>query len=369
MSDYELIHHIALTLIPHVGSVHAHLLMNQFSSPQEIFQAPVSLLRGIPGIGEQRANAIKQFNRFDSIEKELKSLGELGIQVLVRGGSTYPNRLAHAMDAPHVLYFKGNANLNAERIVGIVGTRLPTDYGRHITRELIRSLAPAGCVVVSGLAYGVDTCAHSESLDHHLHTIGVLGHGLDTLYPHVNRRLAARMIEQGGLLTEFQRGTSPDRQNFPKRNRIVAALCDALVIVESGDKGGSIITASIANSYNKDVFAVPGRVSDPKSEGCNSLIREHKAYLITSGNDLLHAMGWESVTRTATITQRGLFIDLEGQEKVVYDAIVSNEPVSIDGIAAICGLRTHQTAAVLLSLELQGLVASRPGKMYGTVMR
>lgn len=369
MTEQELIHHLALTMIPHVGSVQAHLLIQRFVDPQQIFNASLSTLRSIPGIGEHRARAIKNFSKMNAVVQELDYIRSSDIHVLVRGHQTYPSRLEHCIDAPHVLFYKGIGSVNAKRIVGIVGTRSPTPYGLQRTAELVRSISHADCIVVSGLAYGIDTAAHQASIDHGVQTIGVLGHGLDRMYPYSNRQLAARMLEQGGLLTEFTSGTKPDRQNFPKRNRIVAAVCDALVVVESGDKGGSMITASIANSYNKDVFAIPGRVNDSKSQGCNVLIREHRASLITSGHDLLTAMGWEEKDVRQTVVQRGLFVELEGPEKKVYDAVVENEPVSIDAISLLSELSVHQTAAVLLSLELQGLVAARPGKMYGAVCR
>ena len=367
--EEDLFYHLSLTKVPQIGHVQIGVLLSHFGNPADIFKASRKTLEQIPGIGEVRATAIKRFKEFKRIESEMLFVAKNNISVLVKHKQGYPKRLENCIDAPHVLYFKGSESLNHQRIVAIVGTRAPTDYGRDRVTELVNALAELDILVVSGLAYGIDTLVHRDCIKKSVKTIGVMGHGLDQIYPASNRDLAVEMIHQGGLLTEFMHKTKPDRQNFPKRNRIVAGMVDAVIVIESGEKGGSLITAEIANSYNKDVFAFPGRTTDLGSMGCNHLIRTHRANLITSGFDFIEFMNWNPILKKKKSIQVELFLSLEGTEKELYQLILDREPVAIDEIIVQSGLKSSEVSAQLFSLEMRGLVTIRPGKLYAAVYR
>ena len=367
--EEDVFFHLSLTKVPHIGQVHIGVLLSHFGNPSEVFKASRKTLEQIPGIGEVRATEIKRFKDYKRIESELSFTAKNNISILVKHKSNYPKRLENCIDAPHVLYYKGIANLNQRQLVAIVGTRAPTDYGRDRVAELVSSLTDLDVMIVSGLAYGIDTLVHKDCIKRGAQTIGVLGHGLDQIYPSSNREMAIEMIGQGGLLTEFMHMTKPDRQNFPKRNRIVAGMVDAVIVVESGEKGGSLITAEIANSYNKDVFAFPGRTIDVGSMGCNHLIRTHRANLITSGLDFIEFMNWDPTIKKKKSIQAELFLSLEGKEKELYELILAREPVAIDELIVQSGQKSSEVSAQLFSLEMRGLVAIRPGKLYAAVYR
>jgi DNA processing protein len=362
----DLLYQIALTQVPNIGSVHAKALVNIYGAAQAVFKAKRKELECIEGIGTVRAGSIKSFTDFTSSEAEIKFIEQYKISPLFINDAAYPKRLLQCYDSPVLLYYKGSADLNAGKIVSIVGTRSNTDYGKLICEKLIEDLAAENILVVSGLAFGIDTIAHKAALKNNLPTVGVLAHGLDTLYPAQNKALARQMLEQGGLLTEYPSHTNPDKQNFPRRNRIVAGICDALVVIETGKKGGSLITAELANNYNKDVFAIPGRTIDNKSEGCNYLIRNNKASLITGAADLMDMMNWAKAPAKVK-KQRELFIELSPDEKTIVDILQQQPQVHIDELYFKSGLSSSAVAAALLMLEMQGIVACMPGKMYKVV--
>jgi DNA processing protein len=262
-----------------------------------------------------------------------------------------------------MLYYKGTADLDNPKVIAVVGTRRATNYGKARCEEILKELEPLNVLVVSGLAYGIDSCAHRRSVDMGLETVGVLGHGLDRIYPAQNKKLAEKMLRHGGLLTEFMSGTNPDRENFPRRNRIVAGMADAVLVVESDRKGGALITAEIANSYNRDVFAVPGRVGDDMSRGCHFLIKTNRAALVETGADIAYMMGWEKVEMNKK-AQKELFVDLSGEEKLILETIKEHGELPIDKITLLTRLNTSKVAASLLNLEFEGLVKSLPGKLY-----
>jgi DNA processing protein len=264
------------------------------------------------------------------------------------------------------LYSKGNADLNNYRVISIVGTRNATDYGKQLCRQLIEELEPYNVLVVSGLALGIDVAAHKECLKVNMPTVGVLGHGLDRMYPSQNRSVADRMLENGGLLSEYPSGTMPDRENFPQRNRIVAGLADATIVIEASVKGGALITAEIANGYNRDVFAFPGRVGDQFSEGCNFLIRNNKAALLTCVADLAYSLGWEKPDSLAPVTQQYLLpIDLSADERAIFEIIQQHKmPLAIDDLTIKANMPMSQLAMNLLNMEMQGYIRSLPGKTY-----
>lgn len=361
---HDLLYQLALTHVPQIGAVQARLLLEHFDTAEAVFKAKKSVLERIEGIGPVRAAAVKQFDQFSEQEAEIKFLQQYEINPLFLKDPDYPQRLLHCYDPPTLLFFKGNADLNASKIISIIGTRSNSEYGKQLVHTILEELAPHRPLIVSGLAFGVDAIAHKQSLKLQLPTVGVLAHGLDTIYPSQHTSLAKEMIQAGGgLLTEFHSATKPDRHNFPTRNRIVAGMCDATVVIETAIKGGSMITANLALGYNRDVFAVPGRCTDARSEGCNLLILQNKAQLIRNGKDIAAAMGWESLKKPA-IVQRELFIDLTPEERQVVQLLQGKEHLHIDEINLGCGLNSSAVAAALLSLELQGVVQSLPGKLF-----
>jgi DNA processing protein len=360
----DLLYQIALTLVPNIGDVHAKALVGMYGNAESIFKAKKKELDAIEGIGVVRAKSIKDFTDFSSSEQEIKFIEKYKITPLFLNDENYPKRLLNCYDSPALLYYRGNAGLNTSRIVSIVGTRSNSDYGKMICESFIEALQAENILVVSGLAFGIDTIAHKAALKNNLQTVAVLAHGLDRIYPQQNKALAKQITEQGGLLTDFISNTNPDKQNFPKRNRIVAGICDAVVVIESGKKGGSLITAELGNSYNKDVFAVPGRSNDAKSEGCNYLIKNNKAALIDSADDFLEMMSWKKNPKPASKKQRDLFIELSPDEKIVVSILQQQENIQIDELYFKSGLSSSAVATALLMLEMQNVVLSLPGKVY-----
>src|SRR5215475_4908715 len=283
MTD-DLLYQLALTEVPNVGLVQAKILAQYFGEAQKIFNAGQSTLEKIDGIGEVRARSIKRFRDFSQAEKEIKFIEKFSIRPLFITDKQYPQRLLHCYDSPTILFYKGKADLNASKVVAIVGTRSHTEYSKKITDDLVEDLSAHDILILSGMAFGVDAMAHKAAVKNNLATVGVLGHGLDQIYPPEHAGLAKDIMKHGGgLLTEFRSNTTPDKHNFPTRNRVVAGMSDATIVVESGIKGGSMVTAELANGYNRDVFAFPGKATDTKSAGCNYLIKSNKAVLLTDG--------------------------------------------------------------------------------------
>ncbi|MEO8412813.1 MAG: DNA-processing protein DprA [Ginsengibacter sp.] len=360
----ELQYRIALTLVPNIGDIHAKALTNHFGNAAAIFSARKKELEALEGIGTVRANSIKNFQGFQRAEEEILFIEKYKITPLFLTDKNYPQRLLNCYDSPAMLYYKGTVDLNQAKIIAIVGTRNNNEYGKNICEKFVEDLAGEEVVIVSGLAFGIDSIAHKAAIKNQTKTVGVLAHGLDMVYPSQNKGLAKQMITSGGLLTEFRSLAKPDRQNFPARNRIVAGISDAVIVVESGIKGGSLITAELGNSYNKDVFAYPGRVNDTKSEGCNFLIKNNKAGLITCADDVLENMGWKKKKETSVNRQRELFIELTADEKIVISLLQEQGTVHIDELFIKSKLSSSAVAAALLMMEMQGIVASLPGKMY-----
>lgn len=355
---------IALTLIPHIGDILAKKLIAYCGSAEQVFREKRSTLEKIPGIGSFYAQAVLNQSVFDRAEEEIQFISDNAIQPIFWQDTAYPKRLMYCEDSPIMLYFKGKTNLNTEKIISIVGTRDATSYGKTICEELIRNLAAHRVLVISGLAYGIDTCAHRAAMDQHLSTVCVLAHGLDKIYPASNTAIANRMLESGGWLSDFTSKTKPDRENFPRRNRIVAGISDATIVIESKAKGGSLITAEIANSYNRDVFAFPGRVDDLCSVGCNNLIRQHKAALIQSAAELIYLMGWEKEAAVKTTVQKQLFIELKPNEEIIVNLLKEKKQLPIDDICILSRLSMSTVSSLLLTLEFSGIIQSLPGKMY-----
>ena len=367
----DLLFQVGLTLIKGVGDVTAKNLVAYCGSAEAIFKEKKARLLKIPGIAGKTAelilSEITNPTLLKRAEDEVRFIENNKITPLFYTNEAYPQRLKYCSDGPILVYFKGDANLNTAKIISVVGTRLPSAYGKQMVEEFIMELKNTGIMVVSGLAYGIDVLAHKTALENSLDTVGVLAHGLDRVYPSVHDAIANKMLKHGGLLTDYISGTSPDRENFPKRNRIVAGMCDALIIIESKIKGGSLITAEIANSYSKDVFAFPGRSNDEFSSGCNGFIKRNKAALIENAADLLFAMGWDDVVKDNSkpkTTQLPLFISLTEKEQGVVTLLKDTTGIHIDDICHTMQLTMSEAAGLLLKLEFSNIVKSRPGKIY-----
>jgi DNA processing protein len=331
---------------------------------QAVFEEKKSALEKIPGIGSINADSIINHTIFNRAEEEIVFIEKNLITPLFYLDNDYPKRLIHCEDSPVMLYFKGKANFNTEKIISIVGTRDATEYGKKICEKLISDLAIHHVTIVSGLAYGIDICAHKAALDNGLPTVCALAHGLDRIYPAVHKSIAEKMLWNGGWLTDFTSNTNPDRENFPRRNRIVAGIADATIVIESKKNGGSLITADIANSYNRDVFAFPGRVDDVCSEGCNNIIKQNKAALIQSAADLVYILGWEQTKNINAPQQKKLFIELTNDEEILVNALKEKESITIDDLCFVSKLPMSKVSALLLTLEFSGIVKSFPGKAY-----
>jgi len=359
----DILHQIALTQVTGIGAVQAKQLIEHFGDASSIFKASKKALSGIEGIGDIKAKAIKDFDDFKAAEDEIKFCHKHHISPLFLKDIDYPQRLLHCYDAPTVLYYRGNANLNNTKIVSIIGTRSNSDYGKQITEQIIAALQPLNVLIVSGLAFGIDAVAHKAAVQNNLATVGVLAHGLDTIYPAQHKSLAKDMLLNGGLLTEFPKSTKPDKHNFPRRNRIVAGMADCTIVIETQAKGGSMITAELAYNYNRDVFAVPGKITDAKSSGCIKLIQQNKAVIFTDIDNLIETMGWETKVPKPK-KQRELFVALTQDEQTIVNILTAKDVVSIDDIYLQSGLSSSSVAAAMLGLELQSLIICLPGKMY-----
>ncbi len=365
MNFDERVYQVALSMLPGIGPVSAKRLVSYCGSAGEVFRQKKNHLMKIPHIGEATANALKNKDALIRSEKEIRFAERKGIQILFYLDKNYPNRLKQCYDSPAVLFFQGNVSLDHKHIVGIVGTRKMSRYGEEITEKLIADFSEMEILVVSGLAYGVDIFAHRAALNHGLSTIGVLAHGLDMLYPSAHKSTAKKMIGQGGLLTDFPSETKPEPENFPMRNRIVAGLCDATIVIESGESGGSMITAEFANNYNRDVFAFPGRVGDALSMGCHKLIKKNKAALIESAADVLSFMGWdETAAKEKMAKQTELILPLDDDQEKIVQALRDHGNVYVDEICSSSGFAPGKVAGILLALEFSGIVKSLPGKFY-----
>lgn len=359
-----MLYQIALTMIHGVGCVHSRQLVEHFGTAQAIFSEKERLLERVPGIGPKTAAEIRNPRVLRLAEEELSFMEKNKIDAAFITDEHYPYRLKECADAPLLLYSKGKVDLNSQRVVSIVGTRNATAYGRDTTERLVHELGAAhpDIQIISGLAFGIDICAHKAALKERLSTVGVLAHGLDRIYPSAHRSAAVAMLENGGLLTDYPSGTNPDRPNFVKRNRIVAGLADAVVVVESAEKGGSLITANIAFSYSRDVFSFPGKVTDPLSTGCNKLIRLNKAGLITSAADLIAAMGWEDKPKQPVQT-RLAFPEPEDDNPLIA-LIRQRKEIHINELAIALEITIAELSVQLFELEMDGKIKALPGGRY-----
>ena len=362
--DPDLLYLISLTRVPQVGCIHARTLLQHFGSAEAIFKSTIQALEKIEGIGKIRAQSIKTFRDFNGSEKEISFLQRYGVRALTLTDPDYPQRLLTVYDAPILLYYKGNTGLNPLRSISIVGTRRNSDYGKQVTEKLIQELTPYDPLIISGLAFGIDAIAHKSALKQGISTVAVLAHGLASLYPPEHGQLSKQMLKQGGLLTEYISHVKAEKHHFPIRNRIVAGISDCTIVTETAVKGGSMITADLANGYHKEVFAFPGRTTDFKSAGCNWLIRNNQATLLENVQGLIKMMGWEEKITTKENLQGDLFITLSEPEQRIINLLKERENMHIDVINSMTGFPNSRNAGALLELEMKDLVCSLPGRIY-----
>ena len=368
MKEKELLYLLALLKIDGIGDVSAKKLIAQCGNATNVFKEKKNTLLKISGVGTSIINKLNDESLFKRAENELNFIQKNDIGISTFYDENYPQRLKHCFDAPLVLFRKGKINFDQQKIISIVGTRQMTSYGKKVLDDLFEDLKEFNPIIVSGLAYGVDIYAHQLAMKHNFQTVAVLAHGLDRVYPAVHKKEAIKMQENGGLLTEFWSGSRPDRENFVKRNRIVAGLSQATILIESAQKGGSLITADIANSYNRDVFAAPGRITDAYSVGCNNLIKTNRASVFTSAKDLVYILNWERETSNAQrAIQKQLFVALSDQEKIIYNYLLKEGKQQLDIVALHCNFPIHKTAGILLNLELKSLARPLPGKYFEAI--
>ena len=370
MINQNLIYQIGITLVKGIGNIIARQIVDNLDDISLLFTEKNHLLERIPGLSRRIIAEIHNPDVLKRAEQEILFIEKNKITPLFITDSAYPHRFQECMDSPVIFYYRGNADLNAAKIISIVGTRNATAYGRDMTEQLLRDVKDKfpETLIVSGLAYGIDIVAHRAALRGNLATVGVLAHGLDRIYPSAHRNTAVEMLNSGGLLTDFISKTVSDRQNFVKRNRIIAGIADCTIVVESAEKGGALITANIADSYNRDLFAFPGKAGDLYSEGCNSLIKFKKATLVTSAQDVFREMNWDIQPKTAAkAVQRNIFTDLSPEEQMVADLLSKAENMQLNILAIELNWPISKLSSILFELEMKGIARCKPGGVYALV--
>ena len=367
MTEHNLLYVLALQNVARIGDITAKKLINNCGSAEAIFKEKKSNLLKIDGIGTTTISDVFSTYHFEEAEKELKFIKDNDIKCLYFMDENYPEKLKHCIDGPILLFQSGEINLKKQRIISVVGTRKITTYGTAFCEQLVEQLAPFNPVIVSGFAYGTDITAQKAALKHNLQTVGCLAHGLNQIYPKVHKKYVADIEKHGGFLTEFWSTSNPDRENFLKRNRIIAGLSEATIVIESAEKGGSLVTADIANSYNRDVFAVPGRTTDSQSVGCNNLIKYQKAQMLTNPMDIPYILNWQLEDDKKPAIQKQLFDELEVDEKAIYNYLKDNSKQQLDTIALECEMPIFKVASLLLNMELKGVIRPLPGKLFEVI--
>ncbi len=363
MNSEKLLAVLRLQATKNVGDILAKKLITAVGSVENVFKEKPHVLHKINGIGTQVTQHLFDDNNLKRAEKELNYIQQNNIAFSYFLEEGYPQNLKHCVDAPILIFKDGNLNLNNDKIISIVGTRNMSSYGRDFCNQLIEELKEYNPIIVSGFAYGVDICAHKAAIKNNLQTIAVLAHGLEEIYPKTHKKYIHEVNNNGGFITEFWHDEQPMRENFLKRNRIVAGLSKATIIIESAEKGGSLVTADIANSYNRDVFALSGRATDVYSKGCNNLIKNNQAHILTSAEDIIKMLNWD-IPRASAPIQNKLFVDLNEVEQKIYDYLQQNGKQMLDDIAINCELPIYQLSSILIQLELKGVVKPLPGKMF-----
>lgn len=366
MLPHDLLHTLALLKTEGIGDVIAKKLLNHVGSAEEVFKAKPIQLAKIDGIGTSIIQNLKKKEVFVAAEAELKFIQSQRLNTLFYQDALYPERLKQCFDAPVLLFTAGNIHLENRKIISLVGTRQVTSYGIDFSKNLIADLAPLNPIIVSGFAYGVDIVVHQAALENNLQTIGVLAHGLNQIYPKVHKKYMSKMEQNGGFMTEFWSTSNPDRENFVKRNRIVAGISEATLVIESAEKGGSLVTANMANDYNREVFAVPGRATDKYSQGCNMLIKTNKAHLLTNATDLIYHLNWD-IKKSERAIQKQLFVSLDDEEQMIYDYLQKQGKEHLDIMSLECDMPIFKLSSMLLNMELKGVVRPLQGKYFEIV--
>lgn len=364
LTTKELLYTLALQRVPNLGDSSAKKLLRVVGSAEGIFQEKKSNLLKIDGIGSLKLKELQEHQLLPEAEDELNYILKNEIQYRYFLDHSYPDRLKHCNDGPILFFQRGNIDLRAKKIISIVGTRKATSHGVQFCQNLIKDLAPIQPVIVSGFAYGVDIAAQKAAMDYGLQTIGCLAHGLGQIYPKVHKKYVPKVEENGGFITEFWNSDSFERNNFLKRNRVIAGLSEATIVIESAAKGGSLVTADIANSYHREVFAVPGRTTDIQSRGCNDLIKSQRAHLLNSAEDLIYMLGWDLDKNKRIPKQTQLFAELTHEEQTIWDYLKNGNKELLDTIALECKLPTFKVAALLLTMELKGVIKPSPGNYF-----
>jgi len=367
MTQSELYYTLALMQVEGVGDVIAKKLIQHCGNAAEVFASRKPQLQKIEGIGSVVIKNLQEKSVFAKAEAELQFIAQENISTTYFQEKNYPERLKNCYDSPVLLFQVGNIDLQNRRIISIVGTRQVTTYGMEFTKKMIEDISPLNPIVISGFAYGVDIYAHQMAMDCGLQTIGVLAHGLNQIYPKTHKKYMAKMEQNGGFLTEFWSTSNPDKENFIKRNRIVAGISEATIVIESAERGGSLVTANLANDYNRDVFAVPGRTTDKYSQGCNNLIKTQRANLLTSAADLVYILNWELLQESQKVVQKKLFVTLTDEEQIIYDYLQKAGKEMMDIIALECDFPIYRISSILLNMELKGVTRPLPGKMFEVV--
>lgn len=366
MIEQDLFHLLALQRVEGVGDIMAKKLLTLLGNAESVFKAKASQLTGIDGVGSVLIKNLKDKSVFEKANQELDFIQKNEINVAYFQDENYPERLKHCIDGPVLLFTSGNIDLKNKKIISIVGTRQITSYGIEFCRKLMEDIAPLDPIIVSGFAYGVDIVAHQLAIENNLQTIGVVAHGLNQIYPKTHKKYVAKVEQNGGFMTEFWSSSNPDKENFVRRNRIVAGMSEATIVIESADRGGSLITANMANDYNRDVFAVPGRVTDKYSQGCNNLIKTQKANVLTSAADLIYILNWDLEKETKPV-QKQLFVTLDADEQKVYDYLLKTGKEVMDIIALQCDFPIYKISGMLLNMELKGVIRPLPGKLFEAI--
>ena len=363
MKEEKLLAILRLQKSKAIGDVLAKKLILNVGDVTQIFKEKPTSLGKINGIGSFTIQSLLSKEALKKAAKELDLIQKNNIKYTYFLDDDYPKNLQHCIDSPILFFKEGNFNLDNKKIISVVGTRNMTTYGKLFCEQFIEELAFYNPVIVSGFAYGVDICAHKTALKHKLDTLAVLAHGLGQIYPKIHQKYVHQVLERGGFITDFWYRENPLREHFLKRNRIIAGISDALIIIESAEKGGALVTAEIANSYNRDVFALPGKVTDTYSKGCNNLIKYHKAHLLTNVSDLVKQLNWDLQKKPKAI-QKQLFVSLTKEEQQVFDYLQKYNTALLDQISKYCSIPIFKLPSILLQLELKGVVNSLPGKQF-----
>ena len=364
MTDTDLLYALTLQNTPKIGDIIAKKLIAACGSPEAVIKEKHKNLVKIDGVGGAIVKALSDKGVLKKAEKELQFIKDNRIKTSYFEHDNYPDKLKHCIDGPILLFETGNINLKQKHVISVIGARKITTQGIAFCEALIEALAPYNPIIVSGFAYGADITAHKAALKHGLQTVACLAHGFNRIYPEVHKKYVSQVDANGGFFSEFWSSAEFDRKHFLRRNRIIAGVSEATIVIESAKKGGSLVTADIANSYHRDVFAVPGRTTDTQSEGCNNLIKHQKAHMLTTPLDVPYILNWELGTPKNKVIQKQLFVNLDATETAIYNCLAKQDKVALDQIAIICNIPIFKVAGMLLSMELKGVVRPLPGKFF-----